>query len=159
MLAMRQRNTYRAMARGPRRSGLTLIEVLIVVIVVAILAMIVVPSAMGAGREAREASLRATLCRLRSAIEVFQADTGGHPDKLEHLVKDKAPKECRIPPDGHKIPCIKSSYRGPYLTTPNGQLPIDPLTGSPDWQYDQSTGAVHSNAEGTAADGTPYAAW
>ena len=159
MLATQQGNTYRAMARARQRSGLTLIEVLIVVIVVAILAMIVVPCAMGAGRGARETSLRADLYRLRSAIEAFRADMGGHPDKLEHLVRVKRPDECRVPPNGHEIECPKSNYRGPYLTTPDSQLPIDPLAGSRDWQYDTSTGAVHSNAEGTGADGTPYASW
>lgn len=146
----------RRLPRPPRRSGLTLIEVLIVIVVVAILAMIVVPAAMGAGREARETALRADLHKLRSAIEVFRADMGGHPGKLDHLVRVKAVDECRLPPDGREVECPESSYRGPYLTTPDGLLPIDPLTGARDWQYDKRTGKVRSNAPGTAADGTLY---
>ena len=54
-----------------RRSGFTLIEVLIVIVVIAILAAIVVPRLLGAGREAREASLRAHLQEIRNALGLF----------------------------------------------------------------------------------------
>jgi general secretion pathway protein G len=149
----------RRLPRPPRRSGLTLVEVLIVIVVVAILAMIVVPAAMGAGREARETALRADLHKLRSAIEMFRADMGGHPEKLEHLVRVKAPDECCLPPDGREIECPESNYRGPYLTTPDGLLPVDPITGARDWHYNDDVGSVRSNAQGIAANGTAYSTW
>lgn len=145
--------------RPTERAGLTLVEALIMVVVIAILALTVVPRLMGAGRQAREACLRADLNALRSAVQLFRADVGGHPDKLGHLMRDKPPKNCRVPPDGHKIKCLEANFRGPYLTTPDGELPVDAVTGESDWQYSQRTGHVSSAATGTGLDGTPYASW
>jgi hypothetical protein len=51
------------------------------------------------------------------------------------------------------------AYDGPYLMTGDGALPKDPFTGVADWVYDNSTGAVHSNAGLSAIDGTAYSVW
>jgi general secretion pathway protein G len=136
-----------------------LIEILIVILVVAILAMIVVPRALGAGRQARDCSLRADLHEVRAAVEAFRADMGGHPSKLAHLMRDKSPDECRLPPNGEEIDCIKRDYRGPYLMTPDKGLPVDPVTGARDWVYDEDTGFVRSAAQGVSARGAEYSSW
>jgi general secretion pathway protein G len=142
-----------------RERGFTIIELLIVLIVVAILAMIVVPRLMGAGREAREARLRADLRALRSAVQIFRADMGGHPSKLDELLRHTPPNKCRVPPDGYQMDCLSTGFRGPYLTTPDGQLPVDAVSGQREWRYDRDTGHVNSEAEGMALDGTPYPSW
>ena len=147
------------LGRTRRERGFTMIEMLIVLIVVAILAMIVVPRLMGAGRAAREARLRADLRALRSAVQVFRADMGGHPSKLDDLLRHTPPKKCSVPPDGDQIECLPTGFRGPYLTTPDGQLPVDAISGEGDWKYDKRAGHVTSKAKETGLDGTPYSSW
>ncbi len=141
---------------------MTLIEVLIVVVVVAILALIVIPRLMAAGRRAREAALRATLQELRYAIRMFEAEYGGHPCRLKHLMGDKTPGHCHADSDGHRVEIPPNTpWNGPYLTTSDGKLPVDPITGRSDWKYDshKPKGHVSSNAAGTGLDGTPYSSW
>ena len=105
-----------------RGSGFTLVEVLIVILVIAVLAAIVIPRLLGAGRRAREASLRATLKELRDSVALFQGDCGVYPHSLSHIMATTRPSYTN-----------PGDYRGPYLTTPDGNLPIDPITGAADW--------------------------
>ena len=140
-----------------RRSGFTLIEVLIVIVVIAILAAIVVPRLLGAGREAREASLRAHLQEVRNAIGLFQAQCGDYPAALTDIMATTAPAT-----GGNGITINAADFRGPYLTTADGELPNNPISGDnvvgTDWTYTATTGAVAAKA-GTAVDGTNYSNW
>jgi len=140
-----------------RRRGFTLIEVLIVIVVIAILAAIVVPRLLGAGREARETSLRAHLQELRNAIGLFQAQCGDYPYNLADIMATTAPAS-----GGTGVQINTADFNGPYLTTPNGELPNNPTTGGnaipADWTYDNQTGAIHA-AAGTAVDNTDYSTW
>ena len=139
------------------RKGFTLIEVLIVIVVIALLAAIVVPRLLGAGREAREASLRAHLQEIRNALGQFQAQCGDYPAALADIMATSSPAS-----GGTGVMINPADWKGPYLTTPGGDLPNNPVTGSnvegTDWVYDKTTGAVHA-ATGTAKDGTDYATW
>jgi general secretion pathway protein G len=140
-----------------RRSGFTLIEVLIVIVVIAILAAIVVPRLLGAGREAREASLRAHLQEMRNAIGLFQAQCGDYPAALTDIMATTAPAT-----GGNGVTINAVDFRGPYLTTADGNLPDNPITGAnvagTDWTYTATTGAVKAKT-GTAVDGTNYSNW
>ena len=139
------------------RKGFTLIEVLIVIVVIAILAAIVGPRLLGAGREAREASLRAHLQELRNGLGLFQAQCGDYPAALTDIMATSSPAS-----GGTGVQINPADWKGPYLTTPDGELPNNPVTGSnvegTDWIYDGTTGAVHA-AAGAAKDGTDYATW
>lgn len=53
----------------------------------------------------------------------------------------------------------RSGYDGPYLTTADGNLPHDPFTGAGDWNYNNTTGQVHSSCTLAAMDGTVYNTW
>jgi prepilin-type N-terminal cleavage/methylation domain-containing protein len=55
------------------QAGFTLVELLIVVIILAVLAAIIVPQFSSATIDAQEAALDANLARVRSAIELYQA--------------------------------------------------------------------------------------
>jgi general secretion pathway protein G len=140
-----------------RRSGFTLIEVLIVIVVIAILAAIVVPRLLGAGREAREASLRAHLQEIRNAVGLFQAQCGDYPAALTDIMATTAPAT-----GGNGVTINTADFRGPYLTTADGKLPDNPITGEnavgTDWTYTATTGAVKAKS-GTAVDGTNYSNW
>ncbi len=138
-----------------RRSGFTLIEVLIVIVVIAILAAIVIPRLLGAGRQAREASLMAHLQEIRNAIALFQAQCGVYPTNLSDIMLTTAPASGTLP-GGGTAPINAPDFQGPYLTTPDGNLPPDPMTGAADWTYVNTTGAVHSSSTGQTIDGTAY---
>ena len=136
-----------------RRKGFTLIEVLIVIVVIAILAAIVVPRLLGAGREARETSLRAHLQELRNALGLFQAQCGDYPAQLADIMATSAPAS-----GGNDVAINPLDFQGPYLTTPGGGLPKNPVSGAIDWDYVATTGAIHAPA-GVAVDGTNYSDW
>lgn len=139
------------------RRGFTLIEVLIVIAVIAILASIVVPRLMGAGREAREASLKAHLHELRMTVNLSEAHCGDHPSQLADIMAASAPAS-----GGTGVGIIADDYRGPYLTTPDMALPKNPITGGntegTDWLYVKMSGRIRAKA-GTARDGTNYIGW
>ena len=138
-----------------RHKGFTLIEMLIVIVVIAILALIVIPRLLGAGRKAKEAALRGDLHQLRNAIQQFEADCGDYP--LDENDLQTAPAAGSN--GGSGISLDVSGWQGPYLRTPDGNLPVDPFTTLVDWTYTPATGEIHSSSTLTALDGTAYSAW
>ncbi len=141
-----------------RRHGFTLIEMLIVIVVIAILALIVIPRLLGAGRKARESSLRADLRQLRTSIQHFEADTGAYPpDLTDVMAADGA--SISADADGRGFSVDRNGYQGPYLRTATNLLPNDPFTAAADWTYDNASGDVHSASTLTGLDGTDYTTW
>ena len=142
-----------------RRSGFTLIEVLIVIVVIAVLAAIVVPRLLGAGRQAKESSLRAHLQELRNATALFQAQTGTYPGDLQDVAE---PSFANIVNPTGGVTIAESDWNGPYVTTVDGNLPNNPITGANaegvDWGYDVATGGITA-AAGSALDGSDYSSW
>jgi prepilin-type N-terminal cleavage/methylation domain-containing protein len=68
--------------QGIRRSGFTLVELLIVVIILAILAAVVIPQFASSTDDARAAALDTTLGNVRSAIDLYYQQHGEYPSKL-----------------------------------------------------------------------------
>ena len=137
-----------------RSKGFTLIEMLIVIVVIAILALIVIPRLLGAGRKAKEASLRADLHQLRNSIQQFEADMGDYPAALADLMGAAAPVT-----GGNSVTLDGTAWQGPYLRTADGNLPDDPFTAAANWTYVGTSGDVHSASTLTALDGTAYTTW
>jgi len=141
------------------RRGFTLIEVLIVIIVVAVLAAIIVPRFLQAERGAKESSLRAHLQELRYAVALFQAQCGTYPGDLQDVCE---PTFANITNPSNSVKIAESKWSGPYVTTPDGNLPKNPITNAnvegTDWIYDATTGSVTA-AAGTALDGSDYSGW
>ena len=135
--------------------GFTLIEMLIVIVVISILAMIVIPRLLGAGRKAKESALRGDLQQLRNAIQQFEADCGDFPAALTGLMTAPAAGSN----GGNGIALDAGAWKGPYMRTPDGNLPKDPFTAASDWSYVGTSGDVHSVSTLTALDGTNYSAW
>jgi general secretion pathway protein G len=142
-----------------RHKGFTLIEMLIVIVVIAILALIVIPRLLGAGRKAKEATLKGDLHQLRNAIQQFEADCGDYPAALADLQARPAAGSA----GANAIVLDVNGWQGPYLRTPDGNLPKDPFTSAADWVYDASPGAtagdVHSASTLTAINGENYSDW
>ncbi len=139
-----------------RSKGFTLIEMLIVIVVIAILALIVIPRLLGAGRKAKEATLRGDLHQLRNAIQQFEADCGDYPASTDDLMTAPAAGSN----GGTGIALDVAGWQGPYLRTPDGNLPKDPFTdSSTTWAYTASTGAIASGSTLTAINGDAYSSW
>ena len=102
------------MYRGNRKTGFTLVEILIVVIILGILAAIVIPQFTNASTEARWASTSSLLQTLRSQIELYKLQ---HGDQLPDLVTDWTPLTTVTTYNGNNF--------GPYMQ----QIPKNPMTG------------------------------
>jgi general secretion pathway protein G len=138
------------------RTGFTLIEMLIVIVVIAILALIVIPRLMGAGRKAKEAALRGDLHQLRNAIQQFEADCGDYPAAASQLMTQPSAGSN----GGQGIALDVTAWQGPYLRTPDDDLPKDPFTdSSTSWSYTASTGHVASGSTLTSISGEAYSSW
>jgi general secretion pathway protein G len=129
----------------PLSSGFTLIELMVVITIILILATFAMPSYHVAVIHSREAVLRDDLFTMRKMIDEYTVDKQHPPSSLDELVE------------------------AGYL---RGGVPVDPFTASNQtWKTDiedvpitpdQATAGivdVHSGAEDTSLDGTPYASW
>lgn len=104
-----------------KRSGLTLVELVIVVAILAIVAGFIIPSAAFLEKRGKETATRASLATIRDAImgtanqPGYYEDTGQFPNTLEDLFVQ--------PPS---IPSFNRDtgrgWRGPYLLNANGTL-------------------------------------
>lgn len=138
-----------------KSKGFTLIEMLIVIVVIAILALIVIPRLLGAGRKAKEAALKGDLHQIRNAIQQFEADCGDYPAALDDLQTAPAAGSA----GGNGIDLDVTAWQGPYLRTPDGNLPDDPFNPGGGWTYTAATGEVHSASTLTAINGENYSDW
>ena len=116
-----------------------MIELLVALAIIALLLSIAVPRYLGSLTRSEEAVLKENLTLMRDALDKHYADTGRYPAALEDLASKK------------------------YLRA----VPLDPITQSTaTWVQvppaDARLGGVfdvRSGAQGTGADGRPYAEW
>ncbi len=144
-------------------SGLTLVELIIVVAIVAVLASAALPIARFQVKREKERELRRDLWQMRDAIDHYKdaadkgafmtkADSMNYPPDLESLVNG-------VDVQGKKVKFLR-------------RIPIDPMTGTAEWglrsnQDDpdsdsfggQNVFDVHSKSNGTGLDGTKYSTW
>jgi len=121
-----------------RRSGFTLIELIVVMAIIATLLTIALPRYFGSVDRSKEVTLRQSLNVMREAIDKFNADNGRYPEKLEDLVEKR------------------------YIRA----IPVDPITESVEtWVIVPVPGAmaqgavydVRSGAQGNTSNGKPFA--
>ena len=130
-----------------RKSGFTLIEVLVVVAILGILAAIVVPQIMDRPDEARRVAAKADIAAIVQALKVYRLDNGNYPTTEQGLFA------LVQRPATNPVPANWKQYLD--------RLPKDPWGG--DYQYLNpgvkgeidvfSLGADHARGgEGNAAD-------
>jgi len=70
-----------------RRSGFTLIELIVVIALVAVLAAVVAPNLLGKATEANRKSTGIQLEKVANAVELYRLERGRYPEELIDLVK------------------------------------------------------------------------
>ena len=148
-------------AKGER--GLTLVELVVTVTILAILASAALPVTRFEVKRVNERRLRYSLWEMRDAIDHYKdaADKGAFQTKVDSQ---------NYPPDLETL-VTGVEVQGKKLRFLR-KIPIDPMTGRAEWglrsmQDDpdstsyggQSVFDVYSKSQGTALDGTKYAAW
>jgi len=154
---------HKAGRRQDRRSGLTLIELIVALIILSILVGAALPMAKFEAKREKERELRQDLWMMRAAIDKYKdyadrgafqtkVDSQGYPPDLDTLVKGEDIQ-------GKKVRFLR-------------HIPVDPMTGTTDWglrsmQDDpksdswggQNVFDVYTKSNGTALNGTKYSDW
>ncbi len=139
-----------------RRTGFTLVEILIVVVILGILAAIVIPQFTNASETAKVSSVTSQLQTIRSQLELFQVQHNGKYPDLSDATSPWGPLTAESSPDHVKGADSDGGDLGPYLQA----APVNPFTGSTTigtaatdgWDYDSATGAIKAIYPGTDAE-------
>ena len=129
---------------GTPSAGFTLIELLIVVALIGIITSIAVGQFRKSIVRAKEAVLRENLFTMRTQINNYFADKGKYPASLEELVEADYLRDMPVDP----ITQSGSTWVPQFAEMDDTDISTEP--GVED---------VHSGAEGTGLDGTPYGEW
>jgi general secretion pathway protein G len=97
-----------------RRSGFTLLELVVVIIVLGLLAGLVAPQIIGRLSDAKSTTARTQIELLSVALDGYRLDNGAYPTTDQGLaaLRDKPTR-----------PPVPSNWRGPYLRK---AVPLDP---------------------------------
>jgi general secretion pathway protein G len=149
--------------RANPESGLTLVELIIVVAIVSILATAAIPIARFQVKRVKERELRRDLWEMRDAIDHYKdaADKGAFMTKADSM---NYPPDLETLVNGVDVQDKKVKFLR--------RIPVDPMTGTAEWglrsnQDDadsdsfggQNVFDVYSKSQATALDGTKYSTW
>jgi len=143
-----------------RKSGFTLVEILIVVVILGILAAIVIPQFTDASTEAKESALCSDLQTMRSQIELYKIQHNDQPPSLANFEAQMTKKT--------DVAGASGTDYGPYLQqvptnqfNDSDQLDGDGaagtgVAGEAGWDYNETTGAIHPNDSLSSPSGTAH---
>ncbi|MBX3413786.1 MAG: prepilin-type N-terminal cleavage/methylation domain-containing protein [Pirellulales bacterium] len=141
--------------RARRRTGFTLVEVLLVVVILAILAATVIPQFTESGENAKESATMQNLRTLRSQIEMYKLQHNGAVPSNANLSQLTGKTNA----DGT---ANASGAFGPYLiggvpfnpynnsntvTTTTNNPPSAAVEGGAGWLYNTTTGGIWANTD------------
>ena len=127
-----------------RRSGFTLIELMVVLALISVLAGMGVVLYRNSIVRAKEAVLQQDLFRMRDAIDQYYADKAKYPVNLDTLVSEGYLRAVPKDPFTNALDSWQTTPAEPDPNNPSGEIGI----------YN-----VKSGSERTALDGTKYAEW
>lgn len=148
---------------GSGETGVTLMELIIVVTILSILATAAIPAVKFEVKRTKERELRADLWEMRRGIDMYKdvADLGGIQTKAD---SNNYPPDLQTLVDGVTVKDKKMRFLR--------SIPIDPMTGNANWGLrsnqdepdadsfgGQNVFDVYSKSEGTGLDGTKYKTW
>lgn len=167
-----------------RAEGLTLVEVLVTMTIVVLLASIAMPLSKVSTTRTHEIELRQQLRAIRAAIDLFKSEWNRDGEVLLGPVCLKNKLVCKEVTGPYGYPKSLEVLLGVTLTgeeaTVRGTtvrrylrvMPMDPLTGRPDWLLrcykdrpkptswcGEDVYDVMTQSEATALDGTKYQDW
>ena len=88
---------------GHRRTGFTLIDLMIVVVILGVLAAIVMPLVSRHLDQAEQAAAESTLSSVEKALEIYRMDYNMYPSSIEALIFQTG--EPVTLPDGYSFTC------------------------------------------------------
>jgi general secretion pathway protein G len=113
-----------------RRSGFTLVELLLVVCILGILAAVVVPNIMGHDEEARRTATRTSIKTLAGQVQVFAMRHNGKlPDSLDELSQSTGDEQPLIDPGS-----LNDSWGTAFQYTKQGKK-FQICSAGPDGEY------------------------
>ncbi len=68
-----------------RRSGFTLVEVLVVVVIIGMLAALVAPKVVGRGEEAKRTAAQVQIKEIEQSLDIYKLDSGMYPTTEQGL--------------------------------------------------------------------------
>jgi general secretion pathway protein G len=167
-----------------KQSGVTLLELLVTLTIVMVLASVAMPLSRLSAKRAHEVELRQHLRIMRAAIDTFKLEWNRDGDVLLGAACLKNKLTCKDVTSVYGYPKSLDKLLGIKLTSQEAvvrdtttkrylrSLPLDPLTGKPDWLfrcYKDSPKAsswcgddvydVMTQSQDIALDGTKYRDW
>jgi general secretion pathway protein G len=144
-------------------TGVTLMELIIVVTIISVLATAAIPAVKFEVKRNKERQLRADLWEMRRGIDMYKdvADLGGIQTKAD---SNNYPPDLQTLVDGVDVKDKKMRFLR--------AIPVDPMTGTAEWGLrsnqdepnadsfgGQNVYDVYSKSQGTGLDGTKYNTW
>lgn len=133
-------------ARKSRKTGFTLVEILIVVVILGILAAIVIPQFTNASESAKASSLITQLQSIRSQLELYQVQhNGNYPDLSTDWTRFTMYTDVAGTTNATKTTVFKF---GPYMQQPpvnafeNSSTTAAAAAAGVGWTYASATGAI-----------------
>jgi general secretion pathway protein G len=134
----------RALGRGEREGGFTLIELIIVMAIIAILASIATPMYISSVKAAKEAVLKEDLHVMRNAIDSYTMDKEKAPQSLDDLVQAGYLKSIPTDPMTHATDTWVTTTDDTYESVDESEPGID---------------EVHSGSQDVGSNGQMYSTW
>lgn len=150
--------TIRRQQADSQRTAFTLIELVVVVLVLGIIASVAAPKMFNTTQAAKENNARQNLGILRDAIDNYRLQNNQWPGDLgtaADLKSDLEPHVKRFPRN-----TLRSGAAETGVAVQTSGVPLTTTVGGPfGWRYDNVSGQVILNTNGSSQDGDPFTTW